>query len=108
MTTTCSAAPNRIREEGDRLIQEFHKRYTEITRKEEIEFSKQAEQTEKQFYEKLRIDLYNLESIEKDIKETEERLFKFNTFKRFMFWFGCFTNIGAFSVLLALLILNYL
>lgn len=108
MTTTCSAAPNRIREEGDKLIQEFHKKYTDITLKEERSFSERAEQIEKQFYEKLRIDLYNLESIEKDIKETEERLFKFNTFKRFMFWFGCFTNIGAFSVLLALLILNYL
>jgi len=108
MTMTCSAAPNRIREEGNKLIQEFNKKYSDITLKEERSFSERAEQIEKQFYEKLRIDLYNLESIENDIKETEERLFKFNTFKRFMFWFGCFTNIGAFSVLLALLVLNYL
>lgn len=108
MTTSCSTASDRIREEGNKLIQEFNKKYSDITLKEERSFSERAEQIEKQFYEKLRIDLYNLESIENDIKETEERLFKFNTFKRFMFWFGCFTNISAFSVLLALLILNYL
>lgn len=108
MTTTCSAAPNRIREEGDKLIQEFNKKYTDITLKEERSFSERAEQIEKQFYEKLAVDLSYLDRIKSDIANSEEKLFKFNTFKRFMFWFGCFTNIGAFSVLLALLILNYL
>ena len=108
MTTTCSAAPNLIREEGDKLIQEFNKKYTDITLKEERSFSERAEQIEKQFYEKLAVDLSYLDRIKSDIANSEEKLFKFNTFKRIMFWFGCFTNIGAFSVLLALLILNYL
>ena len=105
---SCSEAPERIREEGDRLIQEFHNRYSGMTDDVESSFRKESEEIEQKFYEKMNVDFYRLKSLVDDIVEAETKLFKFNTFKRFMFWFGCFTNIGTFSVLLALLVLNYL
>ena len=108
MTMSCSAAPERIREEGDKLIQEFHNRYSGMTDDVESSFRKKSEEIEQKFYEKMNVDFYRLKSLVDDIVEAETKLFKFNTFKRFMFWFGCFTNIGTFSVLLALLVLNYL
>ncbi len=104
----CSNSAKQIRTEGDRLIEEFHNRYSGMTDDVEISFRKKSEEVEKRFYEELNVDFYRLKSLVDDVVEAETKLFKFNTFKRFLFWFGCFTNIGAFSVLLALLVLSYL
>jgi len=108
MTTTCSAASNRIREEGDKLIQEFHKKYDDITQKEVYSFHDKAEYYEKKMCESLEHNIRKLDFLNSELDSARAELFKFNKFKRFLFWFGCFTNIGAFSVLLALLVLNYL
>lgn len=108
MTTTCSESPNQIREEGDRLIKEFHEKYRDITQKEIIAFSNRGKEIEEEFYKKIRIDLYNLGDMKKDLETEKDKLFRFNTFKRFLFWFGCITNIGSLSILLAILVLHYL
>ena len=108
LTTDCSNSAKQIRTEGDRLIEEFHKKYDDITQKEVYSFVDKAEYYEKEMCESLEHNIQKLDFLNRELDSARAELFTFNKFKRFLFWFGCFTNIGAFSVLLALLVLNYL